>query len=197
MNTFDDREPGGGSVTQPFLLYGEEGWNLKQVTDEYRRFDRESAQPHLAISNGEGQVHMDKHMEDAGKLHALRKGQEQVPETVSGSQNSSRNRKAMLRTGLLTAIAVMLVMSAAMGSAWAYFTTYATAKGSVVLGFGHQETVTEDFQQLWGKGHRPWQRSGFKTGVYSSTRIQRGIPGQLQRTKLGAVGRLGWIISRY
>ncbi|MBP3874557.1 MAG: hypothetical protein J6E41_02475 [Lachnospiraceae bacterium] len=137
---------------------------------------------------------MDKHMEDAGKLNALRKGQQQAPETVSGSQSRSGNRKAMmetcagkreqasltglrnrkammetcadkqgqacltglssrkamLRTGLLTAIAVMLVMSAAMGSAWAYFTTYATAKGGLVLSFGHQETVDEDFSS-WEK----------------------------------------------
>lgn len=55
-----------------------------------------------------------------------------------------------LRTGLLTAIAVMLVMSAVMGSAWAYFTTYATAKGGVTLHMGHEEHVDEEFNS-WEK----------------------------------------------
>lgn len=55
-----------------------------------------------------------------------------------------------LRTGLLTAAAVMLVMSALMGTAWAYFSTYATAKGGITLHMGHEETVEEDFNS-WQK----------------------------------------------
>lgn len=54
-------------------------------------------------------------------------------------------RLAAARTGILTAAAVMLVMSAAMGTAWAYFTTYTAAKGSYVLHLGHEETVEEEF----------------------------------------------------
>ena len=55
-----------------------------------------------------------------------------------------------LRSGLLTAAAVMLILSAAMGSAWAYFTTYATSKGSHIIHMGHHETITEDFSD-WEK----------------------------------------------
>lgn len=55
-----------------------------------------------------------------------------------------------LRTALLTLTALMLVMSAAMGSAWAYFTTYAKAKGGHVLSMGHEENVKESFAN-WNK----------------------------------------------
>ena len=55
-----------------------------------------------------------------------------------------------LRTGLLTAAAVMLVMSALMGTAWAYFSTYASAKGGITLHMGHEEKVEEDFNS-WQK----------------------------------------------
>lgn len=55
-----------------------------------------------------------------------------------------------LRTGLLTAAAVMLVLSAVMGSAWAYFTTYTKAKGGYVLHMGHEEHVDEEFSN-WNK----------------------------------------------
>lgn len=55
-----------------------------------------------------------------------------------------------LRTALLTATAVMLVLSAVMGSAWAYFTTYCSAKGGHVIQLGHQETDDEDFSD-WQK----------------------------------------------
>ncbi len=55
-----------------------------------------------------------------------------------------------LRTGLLTAAAIMLVMSAVMGSAWAYFTTYTRAKGGYVLRLGHEEHDDEEFSQ-WNK----------------------------------------------
>ncbi|MDO5476545.1 MAG: hypothetical protein Q4F43_05460 [Eubacteriales bacterium] len=55
-----------------------------------------------------------------------------------------------LRTWLLTATAVMLVMSAMMGTAWAYFTTYATARGGHIIKLGHEEKITESFAN-WNK----------------------------------------------
>ena len=58
-----------------------------------------------------------------------------------------------LRTGLLTAAAVMLILSAAMGSAWAYFTSYASAKGSQVIHLGHQDRIQEDYK-AWQKDIR-------------------------------------------
>lgn len=51
-----------------------------------------------------------------------------------------------LRTALLTAVAVMLVLSAVMGSAWAYFTTYARAKGGYPIVLGHEEHDDEKFE---------------------------------------------------
>ncbi len=44
----------------------------------------------------------------------------------------------------------MLVMSALMGTAWAYFSTYASAKGGITLHMGHEEKVEEDFNS-WQK----------------------------------------------
>lgn len=55
-----------------------------------------------------------------------------------------------LRTALLTAVAVMLVLSAVMGSAWAYFTTYARAKGGYPILLGHEEHDEEKFSD-WQK----------------------------------------------
>ena len=55
-----------------------------------------------------------------------------------------------LRTALLTAVAVMLVLSAVMGSAWAYFTTYARAKGGYPIVLGHEEHDDEEFKN-WEK----------------------------------------------
>ena len=55
-----------------------------------------------------------------------------------------------LRTALLTAAAVMLIMSAGMGKAWAYFSTYARATGGIPLRLGHEEHVHEDFSK-WQK----------------------------------------------
>lgn len=60
------------------------------------------------------------------------------------------DRWTALRTALLTATAIMLVMSAVMGSAWAYFTTYTRAKGGHVLHMGHEEHDDEDFAN-WNK----------------------------------------------
>ena len=61
-----------------------------------------------------------------------------------------KGRTGALRTWLLTATAIMLVMSATMGIAWAYFTTYTTAKGGVTLRFGHEEHIQEYFKN-WNK----------------------------------------------
>lgn len=55
-----------------------------------------------------------------------------------------------LRTALLTAAAVMLVLSAVMGSAWAYFTTYARAKGGYPIILGHEENEKEAVRE-WEK----------------------------------------------
>ena len=55
-----------------------------------------------------------------------------------------------LRTAFLTAVAVMLVLSAVMGSAWAYFTTYARAKGGYPIVLGHEEHDDEKFSN-WEK----------------------------------------------
>lgn len=86
---------------------------------------------------------MDKHMDEARKMNALRAG-------LFKDETKNNSRWARIRTGLMVAIAVMLVMSAAMGTAWAYFTTYARAKGSVVLNLGHQEKIEENFNS-WDK----------------------------------------------
>jgi hypothetical protein len=61
-----------------------------------------------------------------------------------------KGRAGALRIWFLTAAAVMLVMSATMGIAWAYFTTYTTAKGGITLRLGHEEHVKEYFKN-WNK----------------------------------------------
>ena len=86
---------------------------------------------------------MDKHMDEARKMNALRAG-------LFKDETKNSSRWARIRTGLMVTIAVMLVMSAAMGTAWAYFTTYARAKGSVMLNLGHQEKIEENFNS-WDK----------------------------------------------
>lgn len=85
---------------------------------------------------------MDKHMDEARKMNALRAG--------LFKNKDKDSRWAHIRTTLLVAIAVMLVMSAAMGAAWAYFTTYARAKGMVTVNLGHQEEIEEHFES-WNK----------------------------------------------
>ena len=55
---------------------------------------------------------MDKHMDEARKMNALRAG-------LFNDETKNNSRWAHIRTGLMVAIAVMLVMSAAMGAAWA------------------------------------------------------------------------------
>lgn len=90
---------------------------------------------------------MDKHMEEVRSWDALRQGQKK-PEGSDSVSKIKRSRK--IRTGLYTAIAIMLVMSAAMGTAWAYFTTYARARGGVLLNLGHEEHIDETFKE-WEK----------------------------------------------
>lgn len=76
---------------------------------------------------------MDKHMDNRSRIGALLKGL------------IDQKKWLGIRTGLLTVTAVMLVLGATMGSAWAYFTTYARAKGTVPIHLGHQEEITEEF----------------------------------------------------
>lgn len=91
---------------------------------------------------------MDKHMEETRSWDALHGGQGKTEGPVSISKmKRSRNT---IRIGLYTAIAIMLVMSAAMGTAWAYFTTYARARGGKILNLGHEEHIDESFKQ-WEK----------------------------------------------
>ena len=54
------------------------------------------------------------------------------------------------KTTILAALAVILTLSAASGSAWAYFTTYAQARGSYPIELGDRTTVEEDFS-AWTK----------------------------------------------
>ena len=62
---------------------------------------------------------MDKHMEKEKNIEALREGYQETEATVSAKKRSGR----AFRAWMYTAIAVMLIMSATMGSAWAYFTS--------------------------------------------------------------------------
>ena len=91
---------------------------------------------------------MDKHMENE-KRNALRGGLFQRESSAEGHYNKKKDWNR-IRTGLMTAIAVMLVLSATMGTAWAYFTTYASAKGGVTLRMGHEDEITEEFNS-WRK----------------------------------------------
>lgn len=51
----------------------------------------------------------------------------------------------------LAALAAALTLTASVGSAWAYFTTYAEAKGSYTISLkGHETTVSENFS-AWTK----------------------------------------------
>lgn len=51
---------------------------------------------------------------------------------------------------LLAAMAAALTLSAGVGSAWAYFTTYAEAKGGYTIELGDRTTVEEEFS-AWTK----------------------------------------------
>ena len=48
------------------------------------------------------------------------------------------------RTLILAVLAVVLVLSASIGSAVAYFTTYATARGGYVIHLGGRTEIEED-----------------------------------------------------
>lgn len=52
--------------------------------------------------------------------------------------------------GLLAAAAVMLVLSAAIGSAWGYFTTFVEVRGGHTLRLGSETEIEEDFSD-WTK----------------------------------------------
>ena len=54
------------------------------------------------------------------------------------------------RTTYLAALALVLVMSASIGSAWAYFTTHVTARGGYPLELGNETSVNEEFDS-WTK----------------------------------------------
>lgn len=102
---------------------------------------------------------MDKHMDNNNLRPAFFAGggQEHVIEsdlcegTDRTEETAQKNRKwQRIRTGLMTAVAVMMIMSAAMGTAWAYFTTYATARGGVTISLGHEDKIKESFSE-WTK----------------------------------------------
>ncbi len=99
---------------------------------------------------------MDKHMdnnnlkaaffaEEGRENENLFEGADRIEETTQKSRKWNR-----IRTSLLTAVAVMMIMSAAMGTAWAYFTTYATARGGVTIALGHEDKIKESFSN-WTK----------------------------------------------
>ena len=67
-----------------------------------------------------------------------------------GEHKEIKKKENALRIALITAVAVMMVAGATMGTAWAYFTTYASAKGGHTLKLGHWETVQEYFKN-WNK----------------------------------------------
>lgn len=54
------------------------------------------------------------------------------------------------KNGLLTAAAIMLILSAAIGSAWSYFTTYTEARGGYTVRLGDETTIDEEFSD-WTK----------------------------------------------
>lgn len=54
------------------------------------------------------------------------------------------------RTFFLAAIAMALILTAAADSAWAYFTTYAEARGGYTISLGDETTVEEGFS-AWTK----------------------------------------------
>jgi hypothetical protein len=58
--------------------------------------------------------------------------------------------KGNKKVTILAAAALLLVMSVSAGTAMAYFTTYATAKGGVPVALGPETTVHEDYED-WEK----------------------------------------------
>lgn len=50
----------------------------------------------------------------------------------------------------LVLLALVMVMTAGIGKAWAYFTTYASAEGSITITLGDETEITEEFSN-WEK----------------------------------------------
>lgn len=69
------------------------------------------------------------------------------------------------RKWLLAALAVALVLSAGIGSAWAYFTTYAAAEGGLVLDLGSRAELYEGFQS-WTKEFQVLNKADSKEPIY-------------------------------
>ncbi len=58
--------------------------------------------------------------------------------------NSKNKTVKVLRPVLIAVLAITLVAGASIGTAWAYFTTYATMKGGVTLSLGDTTKIRED-----------------------------------------------------
>lgn len=58
--------------------------------------------------------------------------------------NSNDKKLKILRPVVIAVLAMALVSGAGMGTAWAYFTTYATMKGGVTLSLGDTTEIFED-----------------------------------------------------
>ena len=58
-------------------------------------------------------------------------------------------KKSRLSLGLAS-LAVVLILTAGIGSAWSYFTTYAEAKGGYTIHLGDEQRITETFSN-WTK----------------------------------------------
>ena len=61
-----------------------------------------------------------------------------------------REGKSRRRTAWLALLAAALILGLAAGSSLAYFTTYATAKGSLPITLGHRSEIEEKFED-WKK----------------------------------------------
>lgn len=121
---------------------------------------------------------MEKHMENNQQDNAFRKMNLREKEMASNFQHNTlqkvpvmqKNRSwKNIRIGLLTAAAIMMILSAAMGTAWAYFTTYATARGGVTISLGHEDEITEKFSN-WKKTLKIASKEGSSVPVYVRAR---------------------------
>lgn len=70
-----------------------------------------------------------------------------------------------MRKWLLAALAVALVLSAGIGSTWAYFTTYATAQGGLELELGSRAELYEGFEK-WTKEFQVLNKADSMEPVY-------------------------------
>ena len=72
----------------------------------------------------------------------------------------------MKKKGLVLSLAAMaLVLTASVGTAFGYFSTYATAKGGYTISLGDYEEITEDFQD-WKKTVVVTSRADSNEDVY-------------------------------